>query len=87
MSEENKEKKKTVTEVHKICFDGIMKAADVELVTGLSRVTIWRLEREEKFPARVQLTDNRIGWYGHEIKAWMESRPRVNLAPIELGRG
>jgi len=48
-----KKQKKAVTEVHKICFDGIMKAADVELVTGLSRVTIWRLEREGKFPARV----------------------------------
>ncbi len=82
-TEETKKKKETITEIHIISFDGIMKAADVELVTGLSRVTIWRVEREGQFPVRVQLTAGRVGWYGHEIKAWLESRPRVDLALCE----
>ncbi|MCH7498527.1 MAG: AlpA family phage regulatory protein [Nitrospinae bacterium] len=60
-----------------------MRAADVELAVGLSRVTIWRLEREEKFPARVQVSPSRVGWHGHEIKKWINTRPRVDLEPCE----
>jgi len=82
MREETKEK--AVIEIHKISFDGIMKAADVELVTGLSRVTIWREERAGRFPARVQLTCNRVGWYGSEIQDWIEKRPRVNHDLCEI---
>ncbi len=43
---------------------------------GLSRVTIWRLERAGKFPDRVNLTDSRIGWIETEIDEWIEARPR-----------
>ena len=42
----------------------------------LSRITIWRLEREGKFPSRLRLTANRIGWFEDEIEEWLESRPR-----------
>jgi len=84
---ENKEKKKAVVEVREISFDGIMKLKDVELVTGLSGVTLWRLERAGKFPARVQLSGNRVGRHGHEVKAWINARPRVNLEPCKLERG
>lgn len=79
-----KDKKKAVVEVRKISFDGILSAKDVEVLTGLSRVTIWRLEREGRFPARVQLSCNRVGWYGNEVQDWIKSRPRVNLTTCEL---
>ena len=78
---ETKKKEKPEVKILKVSLDGILAPKAVEVITGLSRVTIWREEREGRFPARVQLTGNRVGWYGHEIKAWMESRPRVNLAP------
>ena len=84
---ENKKEKKAAVEVREISFDGIMKSKDVELVTGLSGVTLWRLERAGKFPARVQLSGNRVGRHGHEVQEWIKSRPRVNRAPCELGRG
>ena len=70
-------KKDEAIELRLVSFDGIMGAADVQLVTGLSRVTIWRLEKQALFPARVQLSPSRVGWHGHEIKAWIDSRPRV----------
>lgn len=70
--------------VREISFEGILRAADVKLITGLSRVTIWRLEREGRFPARVQLSGNRVGWYGNEVQDWIKSRPRVNLTTCEL---
>lgn len=81
-TEENTEEK--AVEVRRISFDGLMSAADVQLVTGLSRVTIWRLERGRGFPARVQISPGRVGWVGKEVKEWIESRPRVNLESCEI---
>ncbi len=45
-------------------------------VTGLSRTTLWRLERAGQFPPRRRLGRNSIGWLQGEIEAWMKSRPR-----------
>ena len=70
-------RKNKAVEVKRISFDGLMRAADVQLVTALSRVSIWRLEREKKFPARVQLGTSRVAWHGCEIREFIDSRPRV----------
>jgi len=71
--------------VRTISYDGIMGDEDVEAVTDLSRVTRWRMERKGKFPRRVQISPGRVGWMGEEVKEWVESRPRVNIAPCEIG--
>ena len=42
--------------------------------TGLSDTTLWRLEKEGKFPKRVKLTNKIVGWYEDEVDAWIESR-------------
>jgi predicted DNA-binding transcriptional regulator AlpA len=42
--------------------DKIIRSKEVQELTGLSRTTIWRLEREGKFPARVPLTASNVGW-------------------------
>lgn len=65
-------------EVRQVCFDGILSAGDVQLLSGLSRVSIWRMERLGQFPARIQVSTNRVGWYGSEILEWINSRPRVS---------
>ncbi len=39
-----------------------------------SKVHLWRLEREGKFPKRVTLGARRYGWCDSEIDAWLESR-------------
>ena len=38
--------------------------------TGLSKSTIDRLERNGKFPCRVQISTQRIGWLVEEVEAW-----------------
>lgn len=63
--------------IREVSFEGILRPKDVETVTGLSRVTLWREEKAGRFPARVQLTRNRVGWVGSEIREWIDSRPRV----------
>jgi predicted DNA-binding transcriptional regulator AlpA len=37
----------------------ILKAREVTLMTNLSRVTIWRLENEGKFPQRIKISTRR----------------------------
>ena len=44
---------------------------------NLSRVTIWRLENEGKFPQRIRISTKRIGWLEDEVTKWIEKRPRV----------
>ncbi len=41
---------------------------------GLSRPTIWRLERAGEFPRRRQLGQNSVGWVEEEVEEWMQSR-------------
>jgi len=47
-----------------------MKA--VSKMTGLSRVSIWRRERDGKFPKRVRLGSNSVGWLEAEILDWLQ---------------
>lgn len=39
--------------------------------TGLSRVTIHRLVRQQKFPAPVKITETRNAWTESSIQAWI----------------
>ncbi len=46
----------------------------VDLV-GISRTTIWRLERAGKFPRRRQVSTKAVRWFQAEIEDWISSRP------------
>lgn len=41
---------------------------------GLSEATIWRMEKSGKFPRRLQLGGNSVGWFDTEIDAWLEKK-------------
>ncbi len=46
--------------------------------TGLSRSTIWRLERRGLFPRHRQISLNAVGWLEDELDYWIATRrPRV----------
>ena len=49
----------------------------VQQVSGLSRVTVWRMERDDKFPRRRKLSANSVGWLKSEIEAWVNTREAV----------
>lgn len=40
----------------------------------LSRIQIWRLEQEGKFPRRIKVSVNRVGWIADEVNAWLAER-------------
>jgi predicted DNA-binding transcriptional regulator AlpA len=42
--------------------------------TGLSRTTLWRLERRGAFPARRQISLGAIGWIEAEVEQWIRCR-------------
>jgi prophage regulatory protein len=44
---------------------------------GLSRTSIWRLERKGQFPCRRQLSDNTVAWLEDEVDEWMQARDSV----------
>ncbi len=59
----------------------ILRINEVRKISGLSRTTIWRLERhpESEFPKRVLLSKNSVGWFKDEIEEWLANRPRAQL--------
>ncbi len=57
--------------------DRIVRMPTVARMTGLSRTTIWRYEKEGIFPARVALGGGSIGWYESDVDQWVLSRRRL----------
>jgi prophage regulatory protein len=56
----------------------IIRKPEVKKRTGLSDTTIWRLERENLFPKRIQLTEaGSVGWYETEVDRWVHDRVRA----------
>ena len=53
-------------------------------MTGLSRITRWRLERQGSFPKRRQISPNCIAWLESELREWLETRKR---GPAKFGAG
>jgi len=58
----------------------ILKRAEVVKLVGLGYSTIWRLEKDGKFPARKQLSVARVGWRRDEVESWIEGR--VSLSTL-----
>jgi predicted DNA-binding transcriptional regulator AlpA len=54
--------------------DRILRTKDVQRLTGISRSTIWRLEKSGQFPRRVALGLSSIGWLKSDVLEWLEKR-------------
>jgi prophage regulatory protein len=44
--------------------------------TGLSRSTIWRLERRGEFPKHHRISPNIVGWVEQDVAEWIEGRTK-----------
>ena len=73
----------------------IIREPECEKVTGLSRTTRWRLERQGRFPRRRRVSPNCVGWLESELDIWLRSRPTAELRapershdePLQAGEG
>ena len=52
----------------------LVRLGEVLERTGLSRTTIWRLERSLEFPRRRRLGLRAVGWLSSEIEEWVLGR-------------
>jgi prophage regulatory protein len=54
----------------------ILNYDDLKTLKGIpySKVHLWRLERDGKFPKRVPLGESRHGWLDSEIDDWITAR-------------
>jgi prophage regulatory protein len=50
----------------------------VRACTGLSRTTIWRLERQGGFPRHRRISRNAVAWAEHEVSDWIRSKLGAN---------
>ena len=49
----------------------ILRWKELNKFIGLSRNTVWRLEKAGDFPKRIQFAPRSVGWLEHEIQAWL----------------
>lgn len=57
----------------------VLRIKDVCERTGLKHAWIYKLEGEGRFPARVELGPNAVGWLESEVDEWISSRPRRSV--------
>lgn len=50
----------------------LLRQAEVRQRVGLSRSSLWRWEREGKFPRRRRIGRNTVGWMESEVDAFVE---------------
>jgi prophage regulatory protein len=63
----------------------LIRLPEVRRLTGLSRTSIYRLEREGRFVARVRIGDRAIAWRLAEVVAWIEGRPLASENGFQPG--
>ena len=56
----------------------ILRPRTVVQMVGLSRTTLWRLEKAGLFPMRRKISFGAIGWLESEVLKWIADRERVN---------
>lgn len=52
----------------------ILRKPELLGMIGLSDATVWRMEKAGRFPRRVQLGGNSVGWFSDEVGAWMSAK-------------
>ena len=55
-------------------LDRIILAPERRELVPFSDMHIWRMEKAGKFPKRIRLGPNRVGWSLGEIVEWIETR-------------
>jgi len=59
--------------------DRIIRKTELLSIIPLSHVTIWRMEKAGKFPKRVQIGGNSVGWLVSEVNQWMKQKAEARI--------
>ena len=60
--------------------DRIIDGPELSRMIPYSTMHIWRLERAGKFPLRIRLGANRVGWSLSEVVGWIDARKAERVA-------
>ena len=52
----------------------LLRLKQLEIRTGLSKATLYKLIKTGNFPAQKQLGLRSVGWLESDVTAWIESR-------------
>lgn len=52
----------------------LLRFPEVRRRTGLSRSTVWRLERKGEFPAHCRISAGAVGWVEGELQEWLHKK-------------
>ena len=52
----------------------ILRKPELFMRISLSDATIWRMERAGKFPKRIRLGGQSVGWFSDEVDGWLEKK-------------
>ena len=52
----------------------VIRKRELLNIIGLSDPTIYRLEKAGKFPKRLQLGGNSVGWLSEEVDEWIQAK-------------
>lgn len=65
--------------------DRILFWPQVKDIAGVSRSTVWRMQRAGDFPVAIQISRGRVGWWESELTSWKLARaPRRLPEPRPL---
>lgn len=53
----------------------ILRLPEVRNRVGMSGTTIWRREKEGRFPRRRKLGPGAVGWKESDVEAWLADLP------------
>ena len=65
-------------QLHGLVTDKHLRRRAVEVLTGLSRSTIYDLMAKGVFPRPVRLTAKAVAWPESAIAAWLATRPKTD---------
>jgi prophage regulatory protein len=68
------QREQQVNEFREFVHMKMLREREVRQLTGLSRVTRWRMERRGEFPRKVRLTGRCVGWLEAEVMDWLKVR-------------
>ena len=57
----------------------LLRRPEVEVVTGLSRASIYAKMQKGEFPAPVRLGSNSVAWRVADIEDWIDALPPARL--------
>lgn len=56
----------------------IIRPTQLAKLLGVSKTTLWRLEKSSELPERYSISERIVGWKESDIKEWLESKKEKN---------